>query len=100
VAVAGLSALVYLDHNFDPQFAHDLRAHGFDAVAAQEIGMERATDEEHLRYAASARRVLISHDLKDFPRLAARWSERGEAHAGIVLTGQRSKASYGALLRG
>lgn len=60
--------------------------------------MERATDEEHLRYAATAGRVLISHDLKDFPRLAERWVEHGEVHAGIVLTGQQSKASCGDLL--
>ena len=99
MALAGLSASVYLDHNFDPQIAHDLRAHGFDAVAAIEVGMERATDEGHLRFAATAGRVLISHDLKDFPRLAERWAERGEAHSGVVLTGQWSKGSYGDLLR-
>ena len=33
MAVAGLSATVYLDHNVDPQIADDLREHGYGAVA-------------------------------------------------------------------
>ena len=99
MAVAGLSATVYLDHNVDPHLARDLDAHGFDAVAAQDVGMGKATDEEHLRYATSGGRVLITHDLKDFPRLAEQWYERREMHAGIVLVGQPPAVPYGALLR-
>jgi predicted nuclease of predicted toxin-antitoxin system len=64
--MTGLSACVYLDHNMDPQLARDLRAQGFDAVAAIEVDMRQATDEEHLRFAASAGRVLVTHDLKVF----------------------------------
>jgi predicted nuclease of predicted toxin-antitoxin system len=88
VAIAGLSAGIYLDHNVDSQLARELRAQGFDAVAAVEIGMRQATDEQHLRFATGQGRVLITHDLKDFPRLAEAWYVRGETHAGIVLTEQ------------
>jgi predicted nuclease of predicted toxin-antitoxin system len=100
MAVAGLAATVYLDHNVDPETADDLREHGYGAVAAQEVGMDQATDEEHLRFAAAAGRVLITHDLKDFPRLAQSWYERGEAHAGIVFCGQPPNVPYGEMLRG
>jgi predicted nuclease of predicted toxin-antitoxin system len=99
VSVPGLSAIVYLDHNVDPQRALDLRASGFDAVFPQEIGLGEATDEAHLRYAAATGRIVVTHDLKDFPRLAREWYERGETHAGIVLCGQPPQVPYGELLR-
>ena len=61
--------------------------------------MAKASDEVHLRYAASTGRVLVSHDLRDFQVLANEWSERGEAHAGIVLVHQPPRVSYGELRR-
>jgi hypothetical protein len=47
VAVAGLSARLYRDHNIDRQLAFDLRRRAFDVTYASEVGKERATDEDH-----------------------------------------------------
>lgn len=99
MAIAGLSAIVYLDHNVDPSLAINLRSRGFDTIVAQEMGMDKASDEEHLRYAARAGRVLITHDLRDFARLAEAWYQRGTSHAGIVLVGQPPFVPYGEILR-
>ncbi|MGH2558101.1 MAG: DUF5615 family PIN-like protein [Thermomicrobiales bacterium] len=92
MAIAGLSAIVYLDHNVDPHLAVSLRSQGYDTVVAQEIGMDKASDEEHLRYASREGRILITHDLRDFARLAEAWCQRGESHAGIVLSSYRAAA--------
>jgi hypothetical protein len=97
VAVEGLSALVYLDHNANPRLVRDLRPHGYDAVFARELGLERASDDEHLRRASESGRVLFTHDLDDYPALAAEWAARGEAHAGIILV--PPGLSYGEQLR-
>ncbi|MGH2535311.1 MAG: DUF5615 family PIN-like protein [Thermomicrobiales bacterium] len=99
MAVAGLSAIVYLDHNVDPTMAIGLRSHGYDTGIAQESGLDRSSDEEHLRYASREGRILITHDLRDFARLAEAWYQRGESHAGIVLTGQPTIVPHGEFLR-
>ena len=49
---------LYLNHDVSAAAAEALRARGYDVVAAQEVGMERASDEEHLARAAAEGRVL------------------------------------------
>ena len=98
MAVEGLSARPYLDHNVDPKLAADLRRHGFTATCARDVGNERATDDEHLRWAAERGLVVISFDVKDFPVLANRWLDEGRTHAGIILV-TPSEIPYGTFLR-
>ena len=99
MAVAGLSARPYLDHNVDPLLAADLRRHGFDATYALEVGNEHAMDEDHLRWAAAAGRVLITYDRGDFQRLATEWAHAGRDHAGIIIAVAPPRLPYGTLLR-
>lgn len=63
MAVEGLSARLYFDHHVDPRLAIDLRRYGFDVTFAREVGKERATDEEHLRWATEQGRVVATFDL-------------------------------------
>ena len=70
MAVEGLSARLYLDQNANKQLAIDLRTRGYDVMFASEVGLERASDEEHLRFASESGRMRVTHDLRDFPRLA------------------------------
>ena len=97
MAVEGLSASIYFDHNADPSLARDLRRHGFTAVVARDLGLARASDDEHLRTATSMGHVLFTHDFDDYPVLAIEWAARGEMHAGIILAPTR--ISYGETLR-
>jgi uncharacterized protein with PIN domain len=76
VAIAGLSLRIYLDHNVDPLLAKDARKAGYDAVAAVEVGNAALEDDEQLRWAASQRRCILTHDYDDYPRLATDWSTR------------------------
>jgi hypothetical protein len=57
-------------------------------MVPNEIGMEKAADEAHLERAARERRLLISHDLRDFPLIAEHWYRRGLTHSGILLAEQ------------
>jgi hypothetical protein len=99
VAIEGLSAKIYLDHNADPRLVRDLRRQDYDAVFARELGRERASDEDHLRWAADHQRVLFTHDFDDYPVLAAEWAARGDHHAGIILALEPPRLPYAAILR-
>ena len=70
-----------------------LRRRGVDVLTAQDIGMEAATDSEHLAYATSEGRVLITQDA-DF--LALHTS--GIAHTGIAYA--RQGTSIGIIVNG
>jgi predicted nuclease of predicted toxin-antitoxin system len=99
VAIEGLSIRLSFDHNAHPRFARDLRLHGFDAVAAVELGHEAFRDEEHLRWATTNGRTLFTYDKADFSIIADDWLMRGEAHAGIILSKAPPLISYGEILR-
>ncbi len=62
------------------QEGHDVRAadaegHVFDAMA----------DEDLLAVAAEEGRVLVSRNVRDFPRIAGDWARSGRRHAGIIM---------------
>ncbi len=59
---------------------------GADCATARDAGNLRLSDEEHLAFAATAQRILVTFDCKDFQALATRWQEAGRRHAGIILT--------------
>jgi predicted nuclease of predicted toxin-antitoxin system len=100
VAVEGLSIRLYFDHHIRGRFAVDLRRQGFEVVQAREVGNELVADEVHLRWATDHRRVIFTHDLKDFPPLAEKWFLEGRDHAGIILSVQPGRsAPYNVLLR-
>ncbi len=70
MAVEGLSIRLYLDHNVDPLIAIDLRRRGFNVSYASEEGLERASDNEHLEWATTEKRTILTHDQGDFRLLA------------------------------
>ena len=79
---------LYLNHDVSSSAAEALRREGYEVVAAQELGMEKASDEEHLVRAAAEGRVLVSFNTRDYPRLHAEFLKQGRAHAGIALSKQ------------
>ncbi|MGH2354326.1 MAG: DUF5615 family PIN-like protein [Chloroflexota bacterium] len=88
-----------LDADVHPMLAQLLRDRGFDAIAAQEVGMKDASDPEQLAYAADHSRVLLTFNIRDFAPLNARWWEENRAHPGILISPQYSRAALGELLR-
>jgi len=68
----------HLDESVDPDVAQALRARDIDVTTAQETDLLEAPDPEHLAFALSEGRVLVTHDA-DFLRLHAEQTE----HAGM-----------------
>lgn len=66
-----------------------LRIREVDVLTALEADMIERTDEEHLRFADIAGRVLYSFNVADFCRLDAEFQMAGFSHAGIVVARQQ-----------
>jgi predicted nuclease of predicted toxin-antitoxin system len=63
-----------------------LSAAGHDVRALDhEPELEGLTDEEVLALAVAERRVLVTHDVADFPAILRAWAEAGRSHAGVIL---------------
>jgi hypothetical protein len=99
VAIAGLSVALYFNHNGNPRLAEDIRLAGYDAIAAREVGNGELEDEDHLVWATSHGRCIVTHDLDDFPTLAIKWAREGRDHAGIIVSRQPPGLPYGEMLR-
>lgn len=69
-----------------------LHERGQDILAPSDVGLYGAPDGEHLSFAASESRTLISYNRRDFIALHFAWMEQGRQHAGIVLMKQRQMA--------
>lgn len=74
------------EHLSGSRIGSELRAQGHDVRAlnedADEAGLE---DEQVLALATAERRVLVTHDVTDFPRLLRDWAGAGRSHAGVIL---------------
>jgi predicted nuclease of predicted toxin-antitoxin system len=86
-----------VDQNRPPQLAEALRRAGHDAVHTEELGLERAPDNELFDRAAADGRIIISGDT-DFTAMLA---ERGSKAPSLILfrmRGRRRAAEQAALL--
>ena len=76
----------HLDEHISPALADALRRRGIDVTTTVEAGLEEAEDRDHLSFAASAGRVVITQDV-DFLRLHA----EGVPHAGVAFWRPRTR---------
>lgn len=84
---------LYMDEHVPRAVTQGLRRRGVDVLTAGEAGMLGVSDEEHLEFATSQQRVMVTQD-DDFLRLSA----RGAAHYGILYAPQETLV--GTLLAG
>jgi hypothetical protein len=66
-----------------------LRQRGVDLLTPLDIGMNEATDDEQLEYAAAEGRALYTFNMSDFCRLHSEWLADQREHAGIIVARQR-----------
>lgn len=84
-----MSHRVYFDHDSGYRgLINELSRRDHDCVSSFSVGMDRATDEAQLAYAALERRVLITANQPDFARLHWEWMSSGRHHSGIVVAPQ------------
>ena len=85
---------LYFDHNVSSDLLRSLRHGGHDIVAAGELALSAATDDEHLLRAAEDARTFLTYNVKDFllrhdarRRWSAAWRVTRQ-HAGILILEQ------------
>jgi uncharacterized protein with PIN domain len=83
----------YSDEHVAKAVARGLRQRGVDTSTAVESGLSGAPDEQHLQFAVSEGRIIVTQD-DDFLRLHA----AGHPHAGIAYAAQGT--SIGDIIRG
>ena len=77
-----------------------LASAGHDVIALdRDDQRRRLADEEILELAAAERRIVVTHNLRDFTPILRRWAEAGKSHAGCVLVTLPHQA-YGPVIRG
>ena len=91
---------LFLDaHISGPRIARALREDGHDVRAAdEERELDGLTDEQLLSIAASEARIFVTFDVKDFPVIARRWAEAGQAHAGCAIIVGIDHGEFSAIL--
>lgn len=63
-----------------------LRVHGHDVRSLdEERQLEGLPDEEALALAAAEQRILVTHNVADFPAILREWAEASRSHAGVIL---------------
>jgi hypothetical protein len=81
---------LYIDEDaMDKDLVRALRARAIDVETANEAGMIRREDHEHLAYATSQGRVLFSFNMGHFCALHADFLASGIDHSGIVVSRQQ-----------
>lgn len=88
---------LYLDEDAQQaSLVRALRARRVDVQTAQEAGLVGVADEAQLAHAAEQERVIVTFNRGDFVKLHIDYLERGQSHAGIVVSDQ---LPVGVLLR-
>ncbi len=74
----------YMDENVPRPVTDALRQAGVDVLTAQDVDMLGTTDDQHLAFAASQRRVMFTQNVD-----CLRWHENGMFHKGIIYASPR-----------
>jgi predicted nuclease of predicted toxin-antitoxin system len=73
---------------------HDVRA------LDQEPALEGLDDDEVLALAATERRILVTHNVADFPRILREWAAAQRTHAGVILVYGIDHSEFALITRG
>ncbi|HET9852554.1 MAG TPA: DUF5615 family PIN-like protein [Candidatus Limnocylindrales bacterium] len=73
-------------HVSGPNVGRRLSREGHDVRALdQEPDLEGLDDDQVLALASTEQRILVTHNIADFPRILRDWAAAQRAHAGIIL---------------
>lgn len=76
------------------QAGHDVRA------LDQQPALEGLDDDDVLALAATEQRILVTHNVADFPRIMREWGTAQRAHAGIILIYGINHSEFALIARG
>lgn len=89
---------LYLDCHIKAQLAEDLTDRDYDVLTTETAGRKTASDREQLAFAISEQRAIVTFNIRDFAPLHQEWAQKGQKHAGIIVSQQLGGRQYGVLL--
>jgi uncharacterized protein DUF5615 len=92
---------LFLDaHVSGRRIADALRGNGHDVHAAdEERQLDGWEDEALLELATAERRIMVTFNVRDFPRIVSEWSAAGTSHAGCLMIVGIDHGEFGLILR-
>jgi predicted nuclease of predicted toxin-antitoxin system len=88
-------------HVSGPRVGRRLEAEGHDVRALdQEPALEGLEDEDVLALASQEERILVTHNIRDFPSILREWAEAQRAHAGVILVYGINHSEFELIVRG
>lgn len=88
-------------HVSGPSVGGPLRDNGHDVRALdQEPELEGFDDEDVLALASEDGRILVTHNVADFPEILRDWAGGGRSHTGVILVYGIDHSEFGLILRG
>ena len=88
-------------HVSGPRVGKRLEARSHDVRALdQEPALEGLDDEEVLATATFEQRILVTHNICDFPSILREWAAAQRSHAGVILVYGIDHREFDAIVRG
>ncbi|HYM44933.1 MAG TPA: DUF5615 family PIN-like protein [Solirubrobacteraceae bacterium] len=88
-------------HVSGPRVGHRLQEDGHDVRALdQEPALEGLDDDDVLALASEDRRILVTHNVRDFPSILREWAEAQRSHAGVILVYGIDHREFELIVRG
>jgi predicted nuclease of predicted toxin-antitoxin system len=79
---------LYLDEDIDPLLTKVLRDRGYDILSTHEAKMHKSDDYKQIDFAISEGRAILTHNVRDFHRIAKEYGRISKSHSGIILSSQ------------
>ena len=88
-------------HVSGPNLGRRLEQTGHDVRALdQERALEGLDDDEVLALATREQRILVTHNVADFPRILRDWAAAQRSHAGVILVYGIDHSEFAVIVRG
>ena len=88
-------------HLSGPNVGRRLERNGHDVRALdQEPDLEGLDDDDVLALATSEQRILVTHNVADFPRILREWAAAQRTHAGVILVYGIDHSEFTLIIRG
>ncbi len=79
---------IYFDEDVPSSFANALINRGVDVITTQQAKNLRQSDAKQLLYATAEKRVVFTHNKRDFILLHKEYLQSGKEHSGIIISDQ------------
>ncbi len=83
---------LYLDEDVSVLVGQMISARGFNVLTTRDAGNLGASDRNQLEFSINEKRVLLTHNRRDFELLVSQFFERRIKHSGVIIAVRRLPA--------